>query len=219
MLSNTRRRMLRAFATIAAIFFASNAGASFHLWSLKEIYSDASGAVQYIELTNSYNGEQFLTGHTVVATQGTATNVYLFPSDLPGDSAGHSFLIGTQSFADLGILTPDYVVPDRFQFLANGSVNFAGVDNLTYSVLPTDGVHALNRSGQSVVNSPTNFAGQTAVLDAASLPAAAIPIYRFNNTIAGVHCYTGSEAEKDTIIASYPWFSFEGTAYYALTQP
>jgi hypothetical protein len=30
-------------------------------------------------------------------------------------------------FAALGIVTPDYVVPDGFLPLANGSVNFAGV--------------------------------------------------------------------------------------------
>lgn len=43
-----------------------------------------------------------------------------------------------------------------------------------------------------------------------------VPIYRFFNAHTGTHFYTASAAEKNHIIATWNWFSFEGIAYYAL---
>ena len=39
-------------------------------------------------------------------------------------------------------------------------------------------------------------------------------IYRFFNTKTGVHLYSNSENERDTIIATNPVFKYEGIAYY-----
>ncbi len=55
-------------------------------------------------------------------------------------------LIATQGFAQLGLITPDYVIPNGFLPLTNGTINYAGVDHVSYTALPTDGVSALNRS-------------------------------------------------------------------------
>ena len=42
-----------------------------------------------------------------------------------------------------------------------------------------------------------------------------IPVYRFFNSNAGGHFFTISASEKDTVIASYPQFLYEGAGFYA----
>jgi hypothetical protein len=61
---------------------------------------------------------------------------------------------------------PDYVIPNGFLPLTNGTINYAGVDQVSYTALPTDGVSALNRSGMTVPNLATNFNGQSASVTA-----------------------------------------------------
>jgi hypothetical protein len=155
------------------LFTAGIAHASFHLWRINEIYSNADGSVQFVELTTTSTGQQFLSGHTITCTQGSLTHSYTFPNDLlviagdpyygggEGGTANASFLIATQGFAALGIVQPDYVVPNGFLFTTNATLNFAGVDFVSYASLPTDGSLSINRAGTTAVNSPKNFAGLT----------------------------------------------------------
>ena len=155
-----KRILIRIGIAVMALGFSLIAGASFHLWRISEIYSNASGTIQFIELSTTAGGQQSLAGHSITAS-GANTNNFVFPSNLPGDSAFKRFLIGTQGFATLGIVTPDYVVPNGFLSLNNGTVNFAGVDSVTYVALPTDGTNSIDPNGSPGTNSPTNFAGQT----------------------------------------------------------
>lgn len=152
-------RTLRILMLLGGMLFAQSASATFHLWVLSELYSNADGTVQYIELSTLDNDQEFVSGFAISASQGASTHTFTIPSDLPTGTAGHKFLVGTQGFAGLGIVAPDYIVPNGFLFLPNGSVDFAGVDSVTYGALPADGVHAIDRNGNSVVNAPTNFAG------------------------------------------------------------
>lgn len=41
-----------------------------------------------------------------------------------------------------------------------------------------------------------------------------VPVYRFFNTKIGTHFYTTSAAERDDVIATFSWYSYEGIAYY-----
>jgi Repeat of unknown function (DUF5648) len=41
-----------------------------------------------------------------------------------------------------------------------------------------------------------------------------VPVYRFFNTKTGTHFYTTSLAEKNHVLATWSWFTFEGIAYY-----
>ena len=159
--SSTRRiACALGFATIA--LFSLQARATFHLWRIDEVFSDATGSIQFIELSVTSSGEQFLTGHAITVSEGNnPAHTFTFPSDLPGDTANRHFLIATQGFANLGIVTPDYIVPDGFLYVPEGAINYAGVDIVAYQALPTDGVHSIDRNGGIMVNSPTNFAGQT----------------------------------------------------------
>ncbi len=145
---------------LALTLAVGSAHASFHLWSMSELYSNADGSVQFLELRALAGGQQFLGGHSLSSTSGGVTHTFDFPTGLPGDTAGHTMVIGTQGFASLGVVTPDYIVPDGFFFKAGGSVNFAGADSWTHGALP-DGTLSLNRDGSTATNSPKNFAGQT----------------------------------------------------------
>lgn len=161
MATSRGRQVISVLGFAALVLCAFQARASFHLWQIDEVFSDASGTVQFIELTTSASGEQFLSGHGITVMQGASTHTFNFATDLPGDSANRHFLIATQGFANLGLVTPDYVVPDGFLFLPNATINYAGFDIVNYASLPTDGTHSIDRSGNVMVNSPTNFAGQS----------------------------------------------------------
>src|SRR5262249_2859087 len=85
--------------------------ASFHLYLINEIFSDASGNVQYVELADDYtvamggNFQNFLTGHQLIASRGVNSRMYSFPGDLPStNTANTKFLVATQGFADLNIV-------------------------------------------------------------------------------------------------------------------
>src|SRR6476619_700677 len=137
----------RVFRVAAALLVAAagQAQGAFHLITSNELYSNADGTVQYVELTALEAGQQYLFGHFIGAFNSAGVNHnYDFPNDLPGGTAGTRFLVATQGFAALGIVTPDYIVPNGFFFQGGGAVNFAGVDVWNHGPLPTDG-RSLNR--------------------------------------------------------------------------
>ncbi len=173
-MSNALARLIFALAMLLAV--SGGAQASFHLWHITQVYSNADGTVQFIVVTANAGGQQFLAGHTVTSSQGTTVRSYTFPADLPGDTSttadgGYygggstsykSFLIGTQGFAALGVVKPDYVVPNGFLFTSNGALNYAeGSATMSYASLPTDGRLAIIPGGTTIVNSPKNFTDNT----------------------------------------------------------
>jgi hypothetical protein len=174
----TKRALQRVvFRMLCALLAASAAmSASFHTFQVNELYTNADGTIQFIELHEAFgaNDEQFLSGHMISATQGATTHSFTFLNDLPNaNTAGAHVLIATPAFAQLSIVTPDYIMPAGFLFVAGAStVDYAGVDALTYPPLPTDGVRSLNRDGTTGINSPTNFAGQSGTIPAAPPPPA-----------------------------------------------
>jgi len=149
---------------------ANAAWATFHTYQIQQIFSNADGSIQYLVLHEviGFNGQEFLVGHTLFATPAMGmTQQFPFPNNLPSDNtAGTHVLIATQGFAALGIVKPDYVVPNGF-FPLSGTINYALVDQVTYAGLPTDGVHAIDRNGAVIPNLATNFAGQSASVSAA----------------------------------------------------
>ena len=154
-----KRFACRLLASLGFALAALPACAAFHLWTINEIYSNADGTVQFIELTALASGQQFTNGHSLISSSGGVTRTYNVTSDLPGDSAGRRFLFGTVGFAALGVVQPDFIIPNNFIFPGGGSINWAGADIWNHGALPTDGNLSLNRSGATGTNSPTNFAG------------------------------------------------------------
>ena len=169
------RGLLGGALSLGLCLLAPNADASFHTYQIDQIYSNADGTIQFVVLreTLGYPAEFYLSGHTFTRTQASTTQTYTFMKDLPGASMGGyggmmnstaftNVLIATAGFAALGLVTPDYVIPNGFLPLANGTINYAGVDQVSYASLPTDGASAVNRSGMVIQNVATNFAGDSA---------------------------------------------------------
>ena len=161
---------------ISSFLLSSPALATFHLWNISEIYSNADGTVQYIELFTTFNSQQFTIGTRIRASQGASSNDFVFPSNTPSPTGGHHVLLATADFASLpGAVTPDFTLPDGFLFSPDGIVNYIGANSLTYDCLPADGTLSLHcdaNDGVSCtatsvgVNSPTNYAGATGSIDA-----------------------------------------------------
>jgi hypothetical protein len=162
-------------AIAAAI--ALPASASFHLWQMDELYSNADGSVQYLELTAFGPAEQFIRSHTLRSTNagGSASNSFTFPADLPGSSGGRRFLVGTAGFAALNVVQPDFIVPNGFFFAQGGTLDYAESSDIwTHGALPTDPNLALHRDGGAALNSPQNFAGQTGRIIVSGTPPASL---------------------------------------------
>ena len=142
---------------------------SFHLYDINEIFTNADGSIQFIELrVGASNGEHLWTGKTITVTQGGSTHTFTFPTDLPSSAtANTSVLIATAGFAALNLVTPDFIVPAGFLFQGNGTVNFANVDTFQYSGLPANGTQSLRPGNIVGTNSPTNFTGQTGTVTVA----------------------------------------------------
>lgn len=176
------RRFIHWVPVAALMLAATAANANFHTFRIEQIFSNADGTIQFVVLHESQgmNGENLLAGHALTATQGVTTNSYIFIKDLPGGGGDCSYfcmpaptadkrvLIATQGFVALNLLTPDYVVPNGFVPLGNGTLNFADVDIVSYAGLPTDGVSAITRTGVVIPNAATNFAGASASVNAPS---------------------------------------------------
>jgi len=157
-------RLLRACLMTISLFATAAAFASFHLFRIEQIYSNADGTVQFVVMheATSSNGENQWSGQTLTSTDGYIPRSFTFPSNLPSSStAGRRVLIATQGFAALGLVTPNFVIPNGFLPTANGTINYAGVDQMTYASLPTDAGKALDRNGATLQNLATNFAGET----------------------------------------------------------
>ncbi|MEP7068271.1 MAG: hypothetical protein ABI789_03475 [Usitatibacter sp.] len=161
-------RILPCVTMLAAMLFASAASASFHLWRMNELFSNADGSVQFLELTVNSSGEGFVGGHTLSATGGGTTRSFTMPDNLQGDTSGKHLLFATQGFAALNIVTPDFVVPNGFFTRTGGTINFADVDIWVYPALPSDGRTSINREEPNGVNSPRNFHDETGSLNLAA---------------------------------------------------
>lgn len=151
------------------------AHATFHLWSVNELYSSADGSVQFIEFFTSSSLQEALAGHAVTCSGQLGTSTFNFPSNLPSGTANKTFIVGTANLASIpGGVKPDYVFTNStpFLFLNPGATNTVMiVGTLTtpaaYTNLPTDGVKSLVRTGSGssfatvATNSPKNYLSQS----------------------------------------------------------
>jgi len=145
---------------MTAVMITSPAQAAFHLWNIREIYSDASGSLQFIEFFTSSGSQQFTGGQQVRVSSGALNMTFTLPSNLPGDTANHAFLMGTAGLQAAGGPTPDYIMPNNFLFTGGGTITFFGVNGGPYTALPTDGSLSRTWNGGNAPNTPQNFAGQ-----------------------------------------------------------
>jgi hypothetical protein len=152
-----------ALAMLASFFIAGVSSTVRAALSIDQLYSNADGTIQFVVLSRTGDPLPSLAGRTLVASDGTTSRQYTFPSDSSGDRFHPAVLMATQRFADLARVTPDsglpsvppdYIVPDGFLFLANAAVTLGdAVFDYRGRKLPTDGWHALYRDPRSGLGS------------------------------------------------------------------
>jgi hypothetical protein len=156
---------------VAALALAATAAhASYHLFQIDEIFSNADGTVQYVVLleTTGSNNENLLGNKALTSTStvGVVKN-FTFPANLPSTATSRKrVLIATPGFAALGLVTPDYTIPTRFIPTDGGTLDYALVHTVGFQALPIDGVTALKADGSKAQGNPRNFAGASATMTA-----------------------------------------------------
>lgn len=157
---------------IACVLASGLLHAGGHTWRIKEFFSNADGTIQYIEAweANGTPGETATANHKITSL----ANMFNIPNNVPAPTTNKSLLFATQAFADLGVVTPDYIIPSNYFSLSADSISYTPFHTVSFlpGMLPTDGVMALNASLVPVVNSPSNYAGQTGSVNVPLLPPA-----------------------------------------------
>jgi hypothetical protein len=195
------RKLLFANLLAAALsILVPAAQASFHTFQIEQIYSSADGAIQFVVLHESegLDAENLLGGRKLTVVHGSTTRTFTFDHDLGGSSmlyegvptAFRRVLVASASMAALGIITPDYVMPDGFLPTDGGTLDYASVDQVTFASLPTDGSSAYFRTGRIDANRASNFAGQSA-----SVPASAVSVVEYFNGTLDHYFITASQPD------------------------
>ena len=210
-------KLLR-FIALLFLSLSGNAYANFHLWRIDQVYSSPDGTIQYIVLVALASGQEFINGHTITVTQGPTVHSYTFTKDLSADTASgtsggyygggstsyKSMLMATQGFANLGIVTPDFIMPDGFVFpKGGGTINWGGgYDTFTYTTLPVDGAMALFRAGNVAYNAPQNFEGTMGTV---------APTYQglWWNSPAGSESGWGINITQQGAVLFATWFTYD----------
>ena len=187
----------RIAGAVAGLLAAGAAHAGFDSFAIEHVYSNADGTVQFVVLREMQNlaGGDAWTGRTFRATRAGVTRSFTFPRDLPdGATAGRRVLLGSDGMAALGLVAPDYVLPDGFLPTDGATLDLAGVDQVTYAALPSDGVNAITRLGFPTPNVATNFAGQ-----AAPMPARPVTAVEFRHAGFDHYFLTNLQPDLDAL--------------------
>ena len=160
-----------SIGTILAVWLAVDpAQGAFHLWQIREVYTDTCGTNQFVELFCPASGQTFLNGQQIHVTSGGTTHTMTLTANLGTDSLNHALLIGTASITNNGSPKPDYVIPENFIFPSGGTISFFGANSGAYTALPTDGVNSRTWGGGNASNTPQNFGAQVGFITPPNYP-------------------------------------------------
>lgn len=163
-------RLIKVITRSIPVVVAATMGsavADFDQWQINELFSNAEGTVQYIELQTDASSQGSLSGLTLVASDasGQQQNTLEISSNLTGDTLGKNLLFATETFVQSTGLSADFEIEDGFLFTEGGSLNFAnGTSVISYeaSQLAKNGVQSLSGALLPQSSDPTNFSGLTA---------------------------------------------------------
>jgi len=144
---------------VMLIALASHAASAQSTFRITQVFSSLDGVWQFVELTESagLNGQHHLTGLTLTSTSSSGlSKKFTFRSDLSTEDTAHvSIIVSTaeNEWFDWWMQIPPTLLPyypggslpQRFVPTDGGTLDFAGVDSVTYATLPTDGMKALYR--------------------------------------------------------------------------
>jgi hypothetical protein len=145
--------------------------AGIHTWDVSEVFSNADGTIQFVELVEANGGNA--EGGVGNGTISTNAKSFSWANGAVTNTANKKYLVATQSFANLtGAPTPDAIITtDKLPFFfatSGDSVDFVIYDTCTFGAIPTNGKDSFDCvPNTTAVNSPTNYAGTTASVRAA----------------------------------------------------
>ena len=173
-MSTKSRTFAIGMLIVSGLLFTSAAHGGNHTWRFSELFSNADGTIQFIELNESMGGalEVNMRGQWIMSD--ATGKKFDFPANLTEDTTRKYLLLATERFAALpNAPTPDYIIPENFIAVDGDTVRYVFVD-VTYGPgeLPLDGVMSLGKHMIRVVNNPTNFAGETGTVVVSNIPAA-----------------------------------------------
>ena len=119
--------MMSWFVVCSVVLLCSGAPAwsGVHLWRLEEIFSNADGTIQFIEMATccgSVGGETHLTNNVLSSN----TQSFRFPADLTMATPNKHVLLATSGFAALpGAPAPDYIIVDNFFSTSSDTITFS----------------------------------------------------------------------------------------------
>jgi hypothetical protein len=164
----TRARWILASVTLLTAYTPS-AKAAFHLWQITQLYSNASGTLQFIEMQDLPSNDPFgfqnsVNGMSIQIVSGVNSNTFTIPGSptLGGNTINHHLLFGTAGIQAAGGPAPDFTLPDNFLFTGGGTINYFAIGSGTsYTALPSNGVSSYSFPGGStiVTNVATNYSG------------------------------------------------------------
>jgi hypothetical protein len=207
-----RHLAARAVACVLAALVSVPAFAAFHLFRIDQVYSNADGTVQYVVMRESTgsSGESFWAGNPFTTTSPAGNQQFTFPANLPStDTASKTVLIATPGFAALGLVAPDYTIPNGFIPRSGGTLNYANVDTIALPALPADGATAIDRTGMPVPATPKNFAGSSATLTATPPPMATLDLDQHG--LSG-SWFKAAESGQGVEVEFYPDLAAPGSA-------
>ncbi|HWO56069.1 MAG TPA: Ig-like domain-containing protein [bacterium] len=164
---------------------------TFHIIDINEVYTNADGSKQFIELFAGSAGQTNLAPTWLIAlnADGTDTNVVFdFTALFPALDANETILLATAAMADDLGFSPDFIIPANSIFLGNGRVIFEDpppfptmVDAVAYGnytgsntnfgspapALPSDGCRSLVRNIHDYIL-PKDNAAQWGIASAAT---------------------------------------------------
>lgn len=170
-----RGLLLHVFTALLVTLPTGAAFAGIHTWDVNEVFSNAEGNIQFVELWEADGGE----GENGVGNGSISSDTQSHSFDngaVTGNTANRYYLIATQDFADLpGAPTPDEILPpgpipppgaNPFFATTGDTVAFGGFDSWNFGAVPTNGTDSLDRLTGVGANSPTNYAGDSGSVDA-----------------------------------------------------
>jgi hypothetical protein len=173
--ANTLERTLLCISVAISLGIALGPAAALaanHTWDVSEVFSNADGTIQFVELkeTNGGNSEGGVGNGQIMSNLKTFAGT----NGVVAGTANKFYLVATQAFADLpGAPVPDAIITSGllpfFFDPAGDSVDFRVYDTCTFGAIPTDGIDSYNCLGASTgPNTPTNFAGASGSVDASA---------------------------------------------------
>jgi serralysin len=189
------KRTLGSLAIVAMLMQAGVATAGIHTWDVVEVFSNADGTIQYVELLDRGSTNPALGSETGVGSSSISSSLtsFFWSGSVSIPTNTRSFLIATAAFAALpGAPTPDVIIPPAnipFFDVAGDTVTFSTVDPLAFGAVPTNGIDSLTEptAGAGLVvgtNTPRNYAGATGTVNAApGVPSGSLPMILGTTTL------------------------------------